>query len=121
MFLRKLSAGSVEALCMVCQVLSEYALADMKAANRSVSFPSCPACQKVRLQVNVIAGPIAKTGAAALSQAWIKALHRQLIVDGHTAAIYSAEKVAPDAHEGAVDWPTGDAVVTFVVPSIGEP
>jgi hypothetical protein len=121
MFLRKLSAGSVEALCMACQVWSEYALVDMKAANRSVSFPSCPACHKVRLQVNVTAGPIAKVGEAALSQAWIKALHRQLIVDGHTAAIYSAEKVAPDAHDGAVDWPTGDAVVDFVVTPVSEP
>jgi hypothetical protein len=73
------------------------------------------------MQVNVIPGPITKSGDPALSQSWIKALHRQLIVAGHTADIYSAEKVALNAHEGAVEWPTGDAVVDFVVTPVSEP
>jgi hypothetical protein len=102
-------------------VWSDYALSALKAANRSVSFPVCPACLKTKLQVNVISGPITKVGEAALSQAWIKALHRQLVAGGFVAEGFDAQKVDANAHEGAVDWPTGDAVVPFVVPPVGEP
>jgi hypothetical protein len=105
----------------MCNTSSTYALTDLRAGNQFVKFPLCKSCQKATLSAHIVPGPILKEGAAALSQAWIKALHRQLIAAGHTAEVYSAEKVATNAHEGAVDWPTGDAVVTFVVPPVNEP
>jgi len=121
MFMRKLTANSITVKCLACETWNDYALSDLKAANSSVSFPVCPSCHKSTMQVNVIPGTITKSGDPALSQSWIKALHRQLIVAGHTDEIYSVEKVASNAHEGAVEWPTGDAVVDFVVTPVSEP
>jgi hypothetical protein len=63
---------------------------------------------------NVIAGPIIKTGSAAIIQAWIKTLHQRLILQGYTMENFNAESVPAGIHDGALVWPEGDSVVEFV-------
>ena len=121
MSMNQISANSVVAKCAMCNASSTYALADLRAGNLSVKFPRCQACQKAALSAHIVPGQILKEGSAALSQAWIKSLHRQLIAGGFVAEGFDAQKVDADAHEGAVEWPTGDTVVDFVVTPVSEP
>jgi hypothetical protein len=113
MSIQRIAADTVHVKCRSCQAITGHALADLRAAHKSVSFPPCPSC-KSAIMANVIAGPITKNGSAALMQAWIKTLHQRLISNGHTIETFNAEAVQAGIHDGALVWPEGDSVVEFI-------
>jgi len=111
MGLKRISEQHVIATCVLCSTANSYALADLRAGQRMVIFPRCPACQKGTLQGHLSTGPITQVGRAGQMQSWIRALHQKLVAAGQLVDGVTLESIPSGMYDGAVTWPVGDEVV----------
>lgn len=116
--IKRLCSDAVECQCRQCGAIAVYPLDTLTAGEANVVFPWCSACHETRFSVQIVPGPITKTTAnAQLRQRAVKALHQQLVRRGRLAATVDRAALPADLHDGALEWPVGDAVCDIPIPT----
>ncbi len=119
MGLNRISEQHVVAICVLCNAENSYALTDLRAGQRMVIFPRCPACQRGTLQGHISTGAITQDGRSGQMQSWIRALHQKLVAAGQLIDGMKPEAIPSGLYDGAVTWPVGDEVIEAMAEAQG--